>query len=135
MVIFDITIPLRTPTLNEMLRKHWRQRKKILAEIAWHVRALAGPSPGLVDQAIIQIHRYTPRQLDPDGLTAIAKPILDVLQPASLRHPLGLGWIAGDDPAHLSLSVTTVRSLAKGTRIILEDQAARNLRIISSGYF
>lgn len=119
--MIDITIPLRTPTFNQLLRMHFRRRRKVLKEIAWEVRRLGGvPPPEPLARARVTIHRYTTGTLDEDGLPAVAKGILDVLQPCSLKHPLGLGWIASDGPACLELQVLVVKSEAKATRIIVE---------------
>lgn len=119
----DITIPLRTPTFNELLRMHFRVRKKVLNEIAWEVRRLAGPAPAQpLARARVTIHRYTTGTLDEDGLGGVAKGILDVLQPVSKRHPLGLGWIASDGPNCLELRVLVVKSDAKATRILVEPR-------------
>lgn len=119
--MIDITIPLRTPTLNQLLRMHFRARARHLKELAWEIRAAAGPPPATPLQRVkVTVHRYTPQALDPDGRDGIAKGILDVLQPCSKRHPLGMGYIAGDDPAHLELTTMLVRSTQVATRIIIE---------------
>jgi hypothetical protein len=120
--MIDITIPIRTPTGNELLRMHWRARARKLKEIAWLIREQAMPPATPLEKAKVTIHRYTPRQLDPDKLGNIAVGILDALQPCSKRHPLGMGFIAGDDPDHLELVVLTVKSTAVATRIIVEPQ-------------
>jgi hypothetical protein len=122
--MIDITLPFRTPTLNELLRMHWRGRARALKTIAWEVRQLGGtPPPTPFQRARVTIYRYTTGVLDEDGLKSIAKGILDVLQPCSKKHPLGLGWIAGDDPKHLDLFVYTVKSTAKATRVVVEELA------------
>lgn len=118
--MYDITIPIRTPTLNQLLRMHFRAKARSLKAIAWEIRALAIPPASPIQRARVTIHRYTPRSLDADGLSSVAKGILDVLQPCSKRHPLGMGFITGDDPDHLELVVLTVKSSAAATRIIIE---------------
>lgn len=120
--MIDFHIPIRTPTFNELLRMHFTRRKKELKLIAWHVRVAAGAPPAQpFKRARVTIHRYTPRALDEDGKGGIAKGILDVLQPCSRKHPLGLGYIAGDDPEHLELAVLIVKSMKVATRIIIEE--------------
>lgn len=121
MLRYDLTLPFRTPTLNQLLRMHWRVRVKMLMKIAWEIKIAATPPPAPIVMAKVTIHRYTSGTPDPDGLGSVAKGILDVLQPCSKRHPLGLGFIAGDDPAHLELVVLTVKSAAKATRVIIEE--------------
>lgn len=118
----DITIPYLTPTFNQMLRMHFRRRAKVLSHLAWTIRGLAGPSPAQpYERARVTIHRNSTGTLDDDGLKTIAKGILDVLQPVSKKHPLGLGWIAGDDPKHLELVVIPVKSSASTTRLVVEQ--------------
>lgn len=121
MANFDFTIPIRTPTGNELLRMHWSRRRKVLKEIAWNIRMKAIPPPKPFARARVEIHRYTPRQLDADKLGSIAVGILDALQPCSIRHPMGLGFITDDNPDHLELTVLTVKSDAIATRIIITE--------------
>lgn len=123
--MIDITIPIRTLTFNQLLRTHFRKRKQHLNDLAWHIRALAGAPPRTpIQHARVTIHRYTTQQLDDDGKGGVAKGILDVLQPCSKRHPLGMGYIQGDDPKHLELVVLIVKSTAAATRVIIEDRDA-----------
>lgn len=119
--MIDITIPLRTLTLNQLLRTHYFARRQHLKLLATEIRVAAGPPPRQpIERARVQVHRYTPNVLDPDGRDGIAKGILDVLQPYSKRHPFGMGYIRGDDPHHLELSTMLVRSTQVATRIIIE---------------
>lgn len=121
--MMDITIPFRTPTFNELMRMHFRRRKKVMNDIAWEIRRLAGPAPAQpLARARVTVHRYTTGVLDDDGKKAIAKGILDVLQPVSTRHPLGLGWITSDGPDCLELQVMVVKSSAKATRVVVEPR-------------
>lgn len=117
---YDITIPLRTPTLNQLLRTHWSRRRKMLAEIAWYIRAEVKPPAAPFARARVTVHRYSPKALDDDGAKATCKHILDALQPRSDQHPQGLGFIAGDDPARLELVMIPVKSDQVATRIVIE---------------
>jgi hypothetical protein len=50
-----------------------------------------------------------------------AKALLDVLQPPSKRHPYGLGVIAGDDPAHLTVEYRSVQaSRRRDQKMVIE---------------
>lgn len=122
---YDFTIPILTPTANELLRLHWRKRGKLLKDVAWYIRTNAVPPAAPFANARVTIHRNVTSnyhgKLDADGEKMIAKLILDALQPLSRSHPMGLGFIAGDGPGQLSLSVLQLRSDKKGTRIIVED--------------
>lgn len=118
----DITIPIHTLTMNKLLRMHFRARKKAMNDLAWHIRAAVKSMPATpMARARITIHRYTSGKIDPDNLNSIAKTILDVLQPCSKRHPLGMGFISGDGPEELELCVQTIVSQAKATRIVIEE--------------
>ncbi len=118
--IYDITIPIRTMTANQLLRSHWRKRRKQQNDIAWMVRAEAIPPAVPFDKARVTIYRYTTGKMDEDGQGMIAKGILDVLQPCSKVHPLGLGFIKNDGPDCLELLVHTIHSTAKATRIVIK---------------
>lgn len=117
---YDITLPFRTLTMNQLLRTHFRKRRKHLEEIAWYIRTNAMPPPEPFTLARVQVSRYSPRVLDDDGARAIAKGVLDCLQPVSKRHPFGLGFILDDSPSCLSLVVNTIKSSEAKTRIIIE---------------
>lgn len=119
---YDFTIPLRVPTQNALLRMHFRKRHKLLNEIAWHVRAAAGPPPPApFKRAHIVIERESTQEPDPDGLPASAKGLLDVLQPCSKRHPLGLGYIANDDSKSITLEVRHIQGKGAKTRVMIRE--------------
>jgi hypothetical protein len=105
-VAFTLSRP--TPLLNELLRmqRHWAIRRKHCWALSAEIAALLGvrlASPP-IEHAIITVTRYSVGTPDADALTA--KSLLDTLQPRSERHPYGLGVIAGDDPAHLTLHLS-----------------------------
>lgn len=101
--MIEIEIPMRTPTLNEWQRMHWGQRKRIGKEIATHIhlacvlRGVRRPHRPIA-RCRIEIERESTREPDFDGMVGGLKPLLDALQPASKRHPYGLGFIADDGP-------------------------------------
>lgn len=108
-------LPRTLPLLNSLLRTHWSKRRRNTTTLAWEVRgALDGqlPTHPLL-RARVVIERWSVGTPDRDGLVASCKPLLDVLQPASDRHPYGLGVIAGDDPAHLTLEVLGRRAATR----------------------
>lgn len=121
-MIYDFTIPVRVPTLNVLMRMHWRKRTKHIKEIAWYVVAGAGRPPAVpFAKAHVIIERESTQEPDPDGLIPSAKAILDVLQPVSIRHPCGLGFIANDSAACLTLEVRHIKGKGQRTRIIIKD--------------
>jgi len=95
---FRLAKPL--PLLNVWERTHWRKRAKIKKDLAWEVLSLIGATPEApFERARVRVFRHSVRAPDQDNI--LVKALLDVLQPASKRHPYGLGVIAGDDPAHV----------------------------------
>jgi hypothetical protein len=95
-----IAIPETLPTPNVLLRLHWSKRGRIQRRVATMIGGAllqAGWRPGAPLAAVeVRIRRYSAKQPDPDALPGTAKLILDALQPASKRHPYGLGVIADD---------------------------------------
>lgn len=109
MIRFDLP-PL--PTLNVLMRMHWASRGRFERKLGEMVAAAtfdlpSGAAP--YDKARIAVTRHAVRDVDPDGLPAICKLLLDVLQPRSETHPRGLGIIAGDDAERLDLIVNQQR--------------------------
>lgn len=119
---YDFTIPMRVPTFNQLLRMHFRARAKTLNKIAWLVREQATPPATPIKKCTIVIERESPREPDPDGLPASAKGLLDVLQPCSKRHPLGLGFIVNDNSQCIvSLQVRHVQGKGEFTRVVINE--------------
>jgi hypothetical protein len=103
------SLPLRLPLLNEQLRSHWQARRKSKRNLSWHVKIAIlrlGAMPVVpMLQARIIVVRYSYKQPDGDNLAACVKPLLDVLQPLSRRHPCGLGVIVDDSPDCVTVTV------------------------------
>lgn len=120
--VYDFTIPLRLPTVNKLLRMHWNVRRKLANRWAWEVRAAATPPPTPLQRCAIIIERESTQEPDPDGLKNTAKILLDVLQPCSTRHPLGLGFIAEDNSGCiLELVVRHVAGNGERTRVVIRE--------------
>lgn len=105
MIRFSIAETL--PSLNKLLRMHWRKRQRIQRQVAWLVLAAlretgALPRNAPLQRVDIRIKRYSGQALDPDGATSSAKLLLDALQPPSRRHPYGLGLIVDDSASCIS---------------------------------
>lgn len=114
-----ITIDLSQaiPLQNVWQRWHWRRRGNYMKQLAWSVKAelmrtgvkLASPKYPLprVTMAVTRYNKFGPMP-DPDGV--IVKPLLDVLQPQSRRHPYGLGVILDDtEEVILDMNKSTAR--------------------------
>jgi hypothetical protein len=103
------SIPETLPTLNVLLRAHWRKRGRMQRHVAWLVLAElrkigALPRTEPLRQVHVRIKRYSSRAPDPDAIDSTAKLLMDSLQPQSRRHPYGLGLIV-DDSAHCVVSL------------------------------
>jgi len=94
-----------TPLLNETLRTHFRKRRNQNKALAWMLRcAYPGPLPPIpLPRSVVQVVRRSIGSPDQDGLVGGFKSLLDCLQPVSARHPHGLGFIADDSQAALTL--------------------------------
>lgn len=90
------------PTPNTLMRMHWSRRRRLqrrVCELVWCAMREAGIRPRApLGCCRVQITRYSRRRCDVDALHGTGKLLLDVLQPASRRHPEGLGVIADDSP-------------------------------------
>lgn len=104
------SLPFALESLNVRDRKsHW-QRSRGKRDLSLEVLAAIGGSRYLprppFERARITIVRCSSQRLDPDGLPAVAKNLLDVLCVKSNIHPTGLGVIVDDSPRHIELTVT-----------------------------
>jgi hypothetical protein len=125
MMTISGTIPIRLPTLNTLLRMHWAKRKALLAQVSMFVCASVGARSGApMARAHVDIKRYSTQEPDVDGMPGTAKLILDVFQPASKRHPCGLGYILDDSSKCITLAVTHVKSREKRTDFLITEIAA-----------
>lgn len=122
--MIDVTIPLRTPTLNEWQRMHWARRKRVGQEIAWAILAEHPQRRDPMKRCTVHVERTSTQAPDHDGLIGGLKPLLDALQPASKRHPYGLGLIADDGPKCITvLSAMHVAGKSNRTRIVILEAA------------
>ena len=112
MTTFLLTLPVVTPAPNRVMRMHWSVRRRVINDLAWHMRAaLRGPLPAApIARARVRVWRHSVQPLDVDALAASAKFLLDICQPASPRHPYGLGLIANDHPDACELIARWVRA-------------------------
>src|SRR5580765_3392856 len=124
--MIDITIPIRVPTTNELLRMHYFTRSRLLRQIANEIWvALPKEIRGrkyYLRKVRVHIERHSTIEPDPDGLDGAKKLVLDVLQPSSKRHPYGIGVIANDNSQCVESTVKHVKCKGgvKKTRIVVE---------------
>lgn len=129
----DLTLPgLLLPTPNDLLRmerRHWSVRRNFTNNLARMVWATLFNSPhraalryAPMRRCRIRVDRCSAGRPDPDAIKGCAKPLLDVLQPRSKRHPYGLGVIADDSDAvieHLDVRPVSTKRGAYATRIVI----------------
>lgn len=112
------------PTLNVLLRLHWSKRQRIarrVQQLVWVELRKQGLLPMVpMQRARIQVRRFSSNEPDPDGMPSTAKLLLDVLQPMSKRHPLGLGVIVNDDSDSITLHVEHVPKRVARTEVEIE---------------
>lgn len=125
MITFEL--PFALPLWNELRgMEAWKYRKHREA-MAWQIHTaihwtLRPAKP--FQKAHIHVERYSSGTPDSDGLSV--KSLLDVLQPARVAFPNGLGIIAGDGPRYLTHEIVPMRvkhtSLQK-TIVTIEDRS------------
>ncbi|MBP8176828.1 MAG: hypothetical protein KAX77_03595 [Xanthomonadales bacterium] len=135
----DLTLPgLLLPTPNDLLRmerRHWSVRRNFTMNLARMVWATLFNSPhraalqrDAIKRCRILIERHSAGRPDPDAIKGCAKPLLDVLQPRSKRHPYGLGVIADDSDAvieHLDVRHVQAKRGTYAARIVITPTATK----------
>lgn len=118
-----VVLPFLTPLANQWQRMHYRTRRRVMDQIA---ACLALQKPSLVNRMLPKAHVKIVRRtavsaasMDRDGLQFV-KPILDALQPASKRHPYGIGAIANDTIECLTYEVIMERAPPGGGCVRIE---------------
>lgn len=94
---FDV--PIRLLTINELLRLSWPARRRYIRQVAWavHLALPVTKRPAKpLERARIRVERHGAGMPDPESLSSTIKPLLDVLQVRSRRHPYGLDVIVDD---------------------------------------
>ncbi len=87
--------------MNTARPLHWGAKTRLRQDLSWWFRAHSKPPKEPWQKARIHITRHSSVKPDYGNLVESAKPLLDVLQPNSSRHPQGLGFIIDDSPDHL----------------------------------
>lgn len=116
----QFTVPM-TPTLNEVLRWHWRRQRESVKQMSAQVWvALKGKKPAQsMKRARVTIERHSSGTPDNDGLIGGLKHLIDTLVMPSKRNPHGLGLIENDDPSCIELVARSVRSNRAGQKTLV----------------
>jgi hypothetical protein len=123
-------LPFALDSLNVRDRKHFAQRHRDQDRLRLEVIAALGgtrylPRPAFA-RARITVIRQSPGSLDPDGLPATVKGLVDILCVSSAVHPHGLGVIEDDSARHIDLAVRQ-EQCARGsaaTTVLVEELAS-----------
>ncbi len=115
---YHFTIPLQTPSNNEVKEMSFWAYKALRKRIAWEaLRAIGGVRPEKpIEQAFLVVRRYCAGSLDWSNCSGGIKPLEDALVlPRALRdpgvarkrrgesNPDGIGLIYDDDRAHMPI--------------------------------
>ena len=98
-----------------------RKRVRRLMQQIAAVVAIQCPSlvNAMLSGATVTITRLSSVEPDPDAVQFV-KPILDALQPASKRHPYGIGVIVDDSAKHITLRTAWKRCAPKAGGVRIE---------------
>ena len=112
-----ITLPYAIPTLNVLIRTHYRRRATQKLRMGREILAQLGSSRPAqpFERAHVVIERHSTGTPDPDGAVGACKDLLDCLTTPSVqangkvRNKYGMGLIRDDSPKHITLEVRPVR--------------------------
>lgn len=114
-----IILPLVTPSLNELLRIHFRKRKRLKQDYEWQLIASGANDSQYKVNGIkkrrVEIRSFRSRLLDQDNFIGGLKPLLDSLVEMDL--------LLDDGPEYLSLKAEQENSRDQRTEIIIEDMS------------
>lgn len=134
----EFTLPRPSLLMNE-LRKLYavpngyaykRYRDALSAEIA--VLVPDDPWRRPFDLVSVLVRRFSVGVPDVQGAIGGTKPLIDILQVRSARCPSGLGFIVGDDPEHMTLTVECERvsTRAEQRTLVTIERLARTEPVI-----
>lgn len=114
-----INLPIITPSLNKLLRMHYRERKLMKKDFAWELLIAGAQEPEYkvngAKKRRVEIKSFRVRLLDVDNFIGGLKILLDALDELDLIHD--------DDPEFLILKAEQfkVKKIDQGTEITIED--------------
>lgn len=118
-----LEIPQALPLQNEWQRWHWRKRGRYLRSLAQNIAYLCKlPAEPLNSVSMTVTRMSNWRGICPDRDAVCVKPLLDVMQPASKRHPYGLGIIA-DDSREVIKSLTVEVEKGEARTVVMIEEA------------
>jgi hypothetical protein len=119
-VTYTITVPDVPPSLNKVLRMHWRVKNKLRHSFETPIYYLLGkPAIGELRQLVfaqqkmrVVVTIHNARQYDKDNAYGACKVIFDVIKK--------LGLIVDDRPEFLESEVRQAKSTRKRKRTVIE---------------
>ena len=106
-----LVIPSVPPSLNALLRMHWKERRKFnLTWAQWIQAARSEQVQGLFPtftRASVTIERRSPHLIDTDNCYGSAKCVVDALKANAI--------ITDDSPEHITLTVRQTKGPAQTT--------------------
>lgn len=121
------TLPLLLPTPNRTRGEHWaathKRKKRLAEEVAVALGFRRPPEP--LTKARVTVWRHSVSAMDFDNNVASLKPLLDVMQPPTVRRKYGLGLIADDGPETIDVAVHWLKSATRrDQRTVVKVEAA-----------
>lgn len=111
-------IPGVPPSLNALLRMHWKARRRLglmWSKLIWAARTEQLASPfGPMKKAAVTIERRSPRLLDTDNAYGAVKMVVDGLK--------SNGIITDDSPEYITLTVMQTKGPAQTTIHVKREQ-------------
>ena len=115
-----IILPIVTPSLNELLRMHFRERKRLKRDYGWQLIASGVNDSqyrvnGIKQRRRVEIKSFRSRLLDQDNFIGGLKPFIDALVEMDL--------LLDDGTAYLQLEAEQEIAQEQKTEIIIEDMS------------
>ena len=124
---FVIELPMRTLLANVYNSLHWTKKMRYRDDLAVYMsNGIPWKDRPKVpwDAWSILIERESPKEPDPIAILAGAKPVFDILQQKSKRHPYGLAVVKDDNSDCLiAYQAIHVQGPRKWTRITVINEA------------
>jgi hypothetical protein len=114
-----VNLPVTTPSLNKLLRAHYRERKRMKKGFEWEFLVAGACEPQYkingMKKRRVEIRAFWSRLLDQDNFIGGLKPLLDGLIELELLHD--------DSPEYLELKAEQIKASKVDQRleIIIED--------------
>ena len=119
-----LTIPDVPPSLNKVLRMHWRVRKDLYVKWEELIRSAALPGKVFEEKRKVRITMFHSRFYDKDNAYGAVKPVVDALD----------WWshIEDDNEAWLELTVEQVKCPHKQRHTVIEIETVEDKQTLTT---